>query len=112
MNYYLRTMDAIIKQIEVYSNEINSFIAADAETLEQFRIKFLGVKGIVKAIMGEMKNVPVEHKKSFGQTLNAFKVLAEEKYEAEKQKIESTNIASGFHCPVFQRHPEVGILLH
>lgn len=100
MNYYLRTMDAIIKQIEVYSNEINSFFAADAEALEQFRIKFLGVKGIVKAIMGEMKNVPVEHKKSFGQTLNAFKVLAEEKYEAEKQKIESTNIASGFSLDI------------
>jgi phenylalanyl-tRNA synthetase alpha chain len=100
MNYYLRTMDAIIKQIEVYNNEINSFSAADAEVLEQFRIKFLGVKGIVKAIMGEMKNVPVEHKKSFGQTLNAFKVLAEEKYEAEKQKIESTNIASGFSLDI------------
>ncbi len=100
MNYYLRTMDAIIKQIEVYNNEINSFSAADAEGLEQFRIKFLGVKGIVKAIMGEMKNVPVEHKKSFGQTLNAFKVLAEEKYEAEKQKIESTNIASGLSLDI------------
>ena len=100
MNYYLRTMDAIIKQIEVYSNEINSFFAADAEGLEQFRIKFLGVKGTVKAIMGEMKNVPVEHKKSFGQTLNAFKVLAEEKYEAEKQKIESTSIVSGFSLDI------------
>ena len=100
MNYYLCTMDAIIKQIEVYNNEINSFSAADAEALEQFRIKFLGVKGIVKAIMGEMKNVPVEHKKSFGQILNAFKVLAEEKYEAEKQKIELTNIASGFSLDI------------
>jgi len=100
MNYYLRTMDAIIKQIELYNNEINSFSAADAEGLEQFRIKFLGVKGIVKAIMGEMKNVPVEHKKAFGQTLNAFKVLAEEKYEVEKQKIESTNIASGFSLDI------------
>jgi len=34
------------------------FTATDADSLEQFRIRFLGVKGIVKAMMGEMKNVP------------------------------------------------------
>jgi phenylalanyl-tRNA synthetase alpha chain len=41
----------------------------------------LGTKGLVKQIMGEMKNVPVEQKKEFGQILNAFKIVAEEKLE-------------------------------
>jgi phenylalanyl-tRNA synthetase alpha chain len=31
--------------------------------------------------MGEMKNVPNEHKKEFGQLLNEFKLFAESKYE-------------------------------
>ena len=107
-------MDAIINDIETFSNEINTFSAADAEALEQFRIRFLGVKGIVKAIMGEMKNVPVEQKKSFGQILNGFKVLAEEKFEAEKTRIESTGTVAGFKIdislpgipiPTGSRHP-------
>jgi phenylalanyl-tRNA synthetase alpha chain len=107
-------MEEIIKQIEAYKNEINSFSATDADYLEQFRIRFLGVKGIVKAIMGEMKNVPVEEKKSFGQILNAFKVLAEEKFESEKTRIESTHTGPsvkidtslpGLPIPSGSRHP-------
>jgi phenylalanyl-tRNA synthetase alpha chain len=82
-------MEDLLKQISSYSEEINAFSAADAESLEQFRIRFLGVKGIVKAIMGEMKNVPNEEKKSFGQTLNAFKMLAEDKFNSEKERMDS-----------------------
>jgi phenylalanyl-tRNA synthetase alpha chain len=41
-----------------------------------------------------MKNVPVEEKKSFGQILNTFKVLAEEKFESEKTRIESIHSGS------------------
>ena len=68
MIHYLCVMVEIQKQIEQYSSEINVFAASDADSLEQFRIRFLGVKGIVKAMMGEMKNVPPDQKKEFGQT--------------------------------------------
>lgn len=114
VNHYLRNMEDTLRQIETYSAEINAFAAADAAALEQFRIKFLGVKGIVKAIMGEMKNVPVDQKKSFGQTLNAFKVLAEQKFESEKERLDaSSGISSvsidvtlpGTPIPTGSRHP-------
>jgi phenylalanyl-tRNA synthetase alpha chain len=107
-------MEEIQKQIEQYSAEIKGFAAVDADALEQFRIKFLGVKGIVKALMGEMKNVPADQKKEFGQTMNAFKALAEEKYNEEKEKIDAqsgSNIASidislpGTLLPIGSRHP-------
>lgn len=80
-------MEALLLQIKNYSDEVNSFVAKDADSLEQFRIRFLGVKGIVKAIAGEMKQVPPEEKRAFGQTLNTFKSLAEEKYNSEKALI-------------------------
>jgi len=114
MFHYLRNMEEIQKQIELYSAEINAFSAADADALEQFRIRFLGVKGIVKAMMGEMKNVPVDQKKNFGQVMNAFKALAEEKYNAEKEKIDAlggSGAASidislpGTPLPIGSRHP-------
>jgi phenylalanyl-tRNA synthetase alpha chain len=74
-------MEELVKQIEKYKQEITQFNDADAET---YRIKYLGTKGLVKAIMGEMKNVAAENKKEAGQLLNEFKVFAEAKYEALK----------------------------
>lgn len=58
-----------------------AFNGGDAET---FRIKYLGTKGLVKALMGEMKNVAAENKKEAGQLLNEFKLFAEGKYEEIK----------------------------
>ncbi len=78
-------MEALLQQIEDYKQEIKAYEAADAAAVETFRIKYLGTKGIVKAVMGEMKNVPNEQKKQFGQLLNDFKLFTEEKFESLKQ---------------------------
>ena len=75
-------MEQIVQQIEAYKQEIAAFRPETAEELEQYRIKFLGTKGLVKALFGEMKSVPNDRKKEFGQILNAFKQLAEDRYEA------------------------------
>ena len=80
-------MDQLLQQIEEYKKEINGFSASDAKAVEEFRIKWLGTKGIVKSLMGEMKNVPNERKREFGQVMNDFKLLAENKYEDLKQTI-------------------------
>lgn len=75
-------MEALLQQIENYKQEINAYEAVNADSVEAFRIKYLGTKGIVKAVMGEMKNVPNEQKKQFGQLLNEFKLFTEEKLAA------------------------------
>ncbi len=72
----------MLNQIEQYKQEIDGFSANGVDELEQFRIKWLGTKGLVKAVMGEMKNVPNDQKKHFGQILNEFKLFAEAKYQA------------------------------
>ena len=78
-------MDQLLQQIEEYKKEIAQFSATDAKAVEEFRIKWLGTKGIVKGLMGEMKNVPNEQKREFGQVMNDFKLFAENKYEDLKQ---------------------------
>src|ERR1700753_1269563 len=78
---YLRTMDQLLAQIEQYRQEIAGIVPDGAEALEAYRIRFLGTKGIVKGLFTEMKNVPPDQKKEFGQVLNDFKMLAEAKYE-------------------------------
>lgn len=85
---YLWGMEQLLDQIEVYKKEINEAGGNNAESLETFRIRFLGSKGIVKQLFAEMKSVPAEKKKDFGQVLNEFKQLAEGKYENWKQQLE------------------------
>src|SRR3954466_16326395 len=87
-------MQSLLEQIKSYESEINTFSPTDAAALEAYRIKFLGTKGIVKAIFGEMKTVPVEQKKEAGQVLNAFKQLAESKWEAFKHLQDSDQKAA------------------
>ena len=65
-------MESLLQQIGAYKKEISSFTATDEKQVEEFRIKYLGTKGLVKAVMGEMKNVPADKKKEFGQVLNDF----------------------------------------
>jgi phenylalanyl-tRNA synthetase alpha chain len=107
-------MDQLLQQIAEYKQEIDNQLAKGAEALEAFRIKFLGTKGIVKNIMSEMRNVPADKKKEFGQILNEFKQLAEGKYESLKQQLEgsSTSTAAaidvtlpGDALPLGTRHP-------
>jgi len=106
-------MEELLKQIEDYKKEIGSFTATDAKAVEEFRIKYLGTKGIVKNIMGEMKNVPNEKKKEFGQILNEFKQFTESKYEELKSSTSdiqhsTSNIdltLPGDSLPLGSRHP-------
>ena len=56
-------MEELLKQIEDYKNEIEGYNATDEKAVEEFRIKWLGTKGIVKTLMEEMKNVPVKKKR-------------------------------------------------
>lgn len=104
-------MEQLLSQIEELKKEIASYNGGDAET---FRIKYLGTKGLVKAMMGEMKNVAAENKKEAGQLMNDFKLFAEAKYEGLKEasttnhKPQTTNIdltLPGDPMPLGSRHP-------
>ena len=107
-------MEELLKQIQEYKTEIEAFTVSDEKAAEEFRVKWLGTKGLVKSIMGEMKNVPNEKKKEFGQILNEFKQFAEARYEQLKQSTVNGRQATasnidlslpGDTIPVGTRHP-------
>ena len=77
-------MEELLEKLDTYRREIIGTEILDAEAAEAYRIRFLGTKGIVKNLFQEMKQVPVERKKEFGQILNEFKLLAETKYDEVK----------------------------
>ena len=111
--YLCTTMPSLQEQIQIHEQEIKAFIAADAAELENFRIRFLGAKGILKQLSAEIKNVPPEQRKEAGQMLNAFKQLAEEKYDSYKESLQGTagkkQLADitlpGTPLPIGTRHP-------
>jgi phenylalanyl-tRNA synthetase alpha chain len=78
-------MDELLQKIEAYKSEIKASVVGSKDDLESFRIKYLGTKGLVKSIMGEMKNVASDNKKEAGQLLNEFKIFVEEKFEELRQ---------------------------
>lgn len=90
-------MEELLQQIDAYKKEIEAIRISTSQELEEFRIKYLGTKGIVKVLFGELKAVPAEKKKEFGLVLNDFKQLAEAKYETAKELAANgqPSIASG-----------------
>ncbi len=79
-------MENLLAQIEKIKNEISETVVTNKEELEAFRIKYLGTKGLVKTIMGEMKTVAPEKKKEAGQLLNEFKLFTEAIFESFQNK--------------------------
>ena len=86
MHYIAQTM---IDKIKEYIAEAEAFQTDNKESLEQFRIKFLGSKGLLKDLFAEFKNVPTEQKKEFGLVINTLKTKAEEKVKSLQERIES-----------------------
>ena len=107
-------MENLVQKIDEYKKEIKDFIAQKSEEAEAFRIKYLGAKGLVKEVMGEMKNVAADKKKEFGQLLNEFKLFTEAKYEELKAATDGQVKAAvneldlslpGDPLPLGTRHP-------
>jgi phenylalanyl-tRNA synthetase alpha chain len=105
----------IFKDIEQLEEEIQKYAISNDEELEAYRLKFIGSKNIIKNLFGEIKNVPNERKKEFGQTVNALKQLAENKFFDAKNTLEEAQFAAASvdidlfapHKPISQgsRHP-------
>ena len=87
----------MIDKIKEYIAEAQAFNAQNKEKLEEFRIKFLGSKGLVKDIFAEFKNVPNDQKKEFGQIINTLKNIAEEKVRAIQEELESKEEVKGIY---------------
>lgn len=78
-------MEEIIKNhVEPIRQQIIDYQIENAETLEAYRIKFIGSKGKVKHLFSFMKEISNDQKREFGQVLNSVKQLAEEKFQDAK----------------------------
>lgn len=79
------------ENIQTLWQEIQNSTLANPQDLENFRIKYLGTKGIVKELFGELKNVPNDQKKEVGQLLNTFRMQVESFFEENKERLSSAS---------------------
>lgn len=79
----------IKQKVEKLQSEIQQFEIKTKEQLESFRIKYIGSKGILKELFGELKNVPNEDKKLVGNLINTLKQGTELFYNTRKEELES-----------------------
>ncbi|OEK02467.1 phenylalanine--tRNA ligase subunit alpha [Roseivirga sp. 4D4] len=63
------------------AEEIKSFSVSNDEQLESYRLRFIGRKNIIGDLFAQMRDVPNEEKKAFGQSVNELKNLAQEKFQ-------------------------------
>ena len=112
---------AIFAAMEVFDRlqaliaEIESAAAPTPEATEAFRIRYLGSKNILKPLMGEIRTIPNERKREFGQLVNRAKEVAQQRYEEllaataqEEQGSASRDLdltAPAEPLPLGSRHP-------
>lgn len=81
----------MIDQIKKYLEEVKQFNTKSPKEVEEFRIRFLGKKGILNDLFAEFKSVPAEQKKEFGQIVNQLKNAATEKVQILNEALVETN---------------------
>ena len=89
--------------IEELSLELNSVQLQDEQALEQFRIRFLGSKNVLKDLYAAIKDIPTDQKRAYGQQVNVLKEQAEQIFHGAKAamtEVRSTGPAEDLSKPV------------
>lgn len=104
----------MIEEIKSHIAEVEKFTADKIGKVEEFRIKYLGKKGVLNRYFGAFKDIPNEDKKEFGQMVNTLKTKAQEKVDALKtaiaQQVEEKGVYGDLTRPgqpmeIGARHP-------
>ena len=100
--------------IERITKELEELKAASQKEVEEARIRFLGKKGEITALMEEFRGIAPELKREYGQKLNDLKKLTIAKIEDLKAAAEVAAVADapkedlsmpGDAFPLGSRHP-------
>ncbi|MFA7272229.1 MAG: phenylalanine--tRNA ligase subunit alpha [Crocinitomicaceae bacterium] len=78
------------EKIASIREKMKSEAVKSAETLEAFRIAYLGTKGVMKQLFGDLKEVANDEKKEVGQLLNQLRMDLEAVYEKHKENLAQT----------------------
>jgi len=87
----------MIEKIKEHIAEVEKFHADNLTSVEEFRVKYLGKKGLLTEFYAELKNAPNDQKKELGQTINALRTSATEKVNTLKLALEAKTEETGIY---------------
>lgn len=87
----------MIDQIKSHIETVKNFNASSEKELEEFRISYLGKKGILNDFFSKFKTVPNEQKKDFGKAINELKQEATSKIEKLKADFKNQQEEKGIY---------------
>lgn len=99
----------MIDEIKGHIAEVASFSSNNLEAIEQFRIKYLGKKGLLTDYFAAFKNVPNEQKKEYGQAINQLKQSATEKVNSLKQALENSSVSKSVYGDLTRPGEAIGL---
>ncbi len=80
------------EKIDQYLDDVTAFTTEAAQEVENFRIKYLGRKGLLNDLFEEFKTVSNEQKRVLGQELNKLKVAVQSKLDELQQQTSSSKM--------------------
>ncbi len=104
----------MIEEVKSHIKTVEDFTAKTLDEVENFRIKYLGKKGILNHYFAQFKAIPNEEKKVYGKAINELKQTATQKVDELKaslaKKIEDKGIYGDLSRPaepieIGARHP-------
>ncbi len=84
----------MIGKIKALLEEVGNIKAANNDELEALRIKYLGKKGIINALMSDFRDVLPENKKEVGMLLNELKGKAQTKIKELREALQTNDDAT------------------
>lgn len=98
-------------KVEQIKTDISQAQADTPEELEAYRMKYISKKSVVGELFAEMRLIPNEQKKAYGQTINEVKQLAEAKFQELIERVNNQKSqvkASGIDLTLPATHVAVG----
>ena len=102
----------MLEKVNKLVEKVNGFTPNSKDDVNNFRIEYLGKKGLLNDLFSAFKEVPNEQKKDFGESINNLKYLVQSKIEEYKDsfEVETENSEIDLSKPVSldslgSRHP-------
>ncbi len=100
-------LDKILQIKQEAIDRINNIDSIDS--LNEVRVKFLGRKGELTAILKGLKDLPVEEKKAVGAEANKCRVFLEEQINIASEKFKTDKVDSSFDPTLPGTAPRIGV---
>ena len=82
----------MLEKVNKLVEKVNGFTPNSKDDVNNFRVEYLGKKGLLNDLFSAFKEVPSDQKRDFGAAINNLKVLVQNKIEEYKDSFETEEI--------------------